>query len=101
MADFYHRGGYATCGGTGAFTVFSNTQLQGCYSPRIPGANSRTAYKPPPNAGYNANGSFVGIVPDSGAGQVGSTTIRSSSRSVRMTLEYPPMAIALIVFKSF
>ena len=67
LANEMNSGGSATCGGNNAFTVFANTQLQGCYSPQIPGADAQTRYAPSSNAGYNANGDFIGVVPDSAA----------------------------------
>ena len=67
LANNHHSGGSATCGGNNAFTVFANTQLQDCYSPQIPGADAQTRYAPSSNAGYNANGDFIGVVPDSAA----------------------------------
>ncbi|KAG6995486.1 glutathione-specific gamma-glutamylcyclotransferase [Physcia stellaris] len=60
-------GGYATCGGDNAVSIFANHKLQGCYSPALPGPDATSPYVAPPNAGYNANGTFIGIVPDSAA----------------------------------
>ena len=67
LANCQFRGGYATCGGDNAVSIFGNHKLQGCYSPRLPGPDATSPYVAPPNAGYNANGTFIGIVPDSAA----------------------------------
>jgi len=45
------RGGPASCGGTNAYSVFLNAQLEGCYSPTIPGADGQHVYVAPADAG--------------------------------------------------
>lgn len=51
LANKIHRGGPASCGGNNAFSIFLDTQLEGCYSPRIPGADAQNAYVAPADAG--------------------------------------------------
>ncbi|KAL9098689.1 MAG: hypothetical protein Q9163_005692 [Psora crenata] len=70
-------GGYNSCGGNNAFSVFENTYLEGCYVPRKPGVDASHTYVAPDNAGVFIGGGTGGASPSSSP----SSSISSSSAS--------------------
>ncbi|KAI4143192.1 MAG: hypothetical protein L6R39_004670 [Caloplaca ligustica] len=92
-------GGAGTCGGGGAYSVYFNSQLEGCYVVRQPGVDATHTYVAPANArvactapvcsGVSSSSSTVTSTTATGSSTVAGTTSDTTSTPSSSTTSSP------------